>query len=116
MKHLKKGRKLNRERGQRVALLKGLAVNLTMYGKIKTTLPKAKELRPYVERLVTYAKKGTVSGLREVRKDLPKVATNKLYKEIAPRYTDRQGGYTRIVKMPVRKRDGAAMAFIEFVQ
>src|SRR3989344_2417159 len=114
MNHQKKGRKFGRERNQRRALLRGLAVNLITYGKIKTTLPKAKELRGVVERLITHAKHGAANGAgyRAAQKQLSKVALGKLVKEIAPRYQERQGGYTRIIKLPLRTRDAAKVAYI----
>ena len=117
MRHQKKGRKFGRERNQRRALLKSLAVNLIAHGKIKTTLPKAKELRGVAERLVTYAKRGpkTGAGYRTAQKTLSKAALVKLVKEIAPRYLERKGGYTRITKLPLRTRDAAKMAYIEFI-
>ncbi len=117
MRHLKKGRKFGRVRNQRKALLKGLAVNLFMNKKIKTTLPKAKELKKFAERLITLAKKGSapVLGYRNVQKFLPKAAASRLVKDIAPMYKNRTGGYTRIIKTPVRTRDAAEMAYIELV-
>ncbi len=115
MRDLRKGRKLGREKGQRDALLQSLAVNLIMHSKIKTTEAKAKELRPYIERLITHAKKGGMAGFRQVGAILPKVATGKLVKEIAPRYSERSGGYTRIIKGLRRAGDAAKTAFIEFV-
>lgn len=115
MRDLRKGRKLGRERGQRKALLQSLAVQLIMHGKIKTTLPKAKEVRPYVERLVSYAKQGGVRGHRLVRQELPVVASGHLVKTIAPRFAERAGGYTRITRGLRRKGDAAQTAFIEFV-
>lgn len=117
MKKLKKGRKFGRVSKQRDALFKSLSVALIEYGKIKTTLPKAKELRPHVERLITYAKKGikTGAGLRVLGAFLPKKSSTKLIYEVAPKYMERRGGYTRIIKLPSRPRDAAKMAFIEFV-
>lgn len=115
MRDLRKGRKFGRVKNQREALLQSLAVNLIMRNKIKTTLPKAKEMRPYVERLVSYAKKGGVLGLRQVLKTIPKEAAQKLVKEIAPKYADRNGGYTRIIKGLRRPGDAAFTAIIEFI-
>ncbi len=118
MRHLKKGRKLHREKGQRTALLKSLASNLILRKKIKTTLAKAKEMRPFVERLVSLAKRYDFgqNAHREVLKFLPKNAAAKLVKEVAPKYKERRGGYTRIIKLLPRKTDSARMAFIEFVE
>lgn len=117
MRHQKKGRKFGREKNQRRAFLKSLAVNLIMHGKIKTTLARAKELRPFAERLVTHVKThNTLSAeYREVSKFLPKEATKKLVKEIAPKFKERNGGYTRIIRLGQRDGDAAKMAFIEFV-
>lgn len=117
MRHLKKGRKFGRVRRQRKALLKNLASSLIEYGKIKTTLSKSKELKPYVERLVTYAKKGTKAGAgaRALNGFLSKKASFKLIHEVSPKYTGRKGGYTRIIKLPARSRDAAKMAYIEFI-
>ena len=108
MRKLKKGKKFGRVRNQRKALFQSLSVALIERGKIKTTLQKSKELRPYIERLVTYAKNGT-------RIILPKKASVKLIREIAPKYKERKGGYTRIIKLPLRQRDAAKMAYIEFI-
>jgi len=115
MRDLRKGRKLGRVKNQREALLKALAVNLIMHNKIKTTTAKAKELRPFIERQVSYAKKGGVLGMRQVKKTLSKVAAEKLVKEIAPKYTDRNGGYTRITKGLRRVGDAAEVSIIEFI-
>ena len=117
MKKLKKGRKFGRVRKQRKALLKSLSVGLIEKGKIKTTLPKAKELRPHIERLVTYAKKGSKdgAGMRALQPILPKKAIYKLMKDVVPKYIDRKGGYTRIIKLRSRARDAAQMAYIEFI-
>lgn len=116
MRDVRKGRKFGRVKKQREALLQSLAVNLIMRNKIKTTLAKAKELRPFVERQVSYAKKGGMTGFRAVRKTLPEVAAKKLMKEIAPRYEDRTGGYTRIIKGLRRPGDAAYTAVIEFIE
>ena len=116
MKHQKKGRKFGRERGQRRAFLKSLAVALITKEKIKTTLPRAKAMSPYVEKLLTQAKLSDKTlAMRRVGAILPKMAAKKLVSEIAPKYTDRKGGYTRIVRMARRQGDGAQMAIIEFV-
>ena len=88
-----------------------------MKGKIKTTIARAKELRSVAERLVTRAKRHQAHSAeyRELRKNLPKAAAQKLVKDIAPKYKERNGGYTRIIKLPPRKGDAAKMAFIEFI-
>lgn len=115
MRDLRKGRKFGRVKSQREALLQSLAVNLIMHNKIKTTTPKAKELRPFIERQISYAKKGGVLGIRQVKKTLSSVAAEKLVKEIAPRYMNRNGGYTRIIKGLKRPGDAAEMSIIEFI-
>lgn len=115
MRHLKKGRKFGRETGQRRALLRALAVSLISHGKIRTTEPKAKELRPYVERMVTYAKIGSVGKRRLALAEIGETAVKKLFEVYGEKYKNREGGYVRIVKMPSRIRDAAPQAVIEFV-
>jgi len=115
MNHHKDKRKFNRPRNQRNALLKTLSVSLMMYEKIQTSLPKAKELRPYAEKLVTTAKKNTLASNRDLISMIGKVAAKKLTGEIAPRYSDRKGGYLRIVKTGKRAVDASPRAIIEFV-
>lgn len=114
MRHGKKARKFSVLRKVRVALIKSLIRSLIMHERIRTTLPKAKSIRPLVERLVTRAKKDTVANRREVAKTVEKAALAKLFKEIAPRYVKRAGGYLRITKADTRK-DDAQMAIVEFV-
>ena len=117
MKHLKKGKKFHRKRDQRKALLKGLAANLILKERIKTTLVKAKEAKSKVEKLITIAKKQNIVALRRVKENLPEKAANKLYYEIAPLYKDRKGGYTRIIKTSIRKvRDASPLVILEFVE
>lgn len=117
MRHHNKNPKLSRKRKGRNALVKSLALNLIVRGRIETTEPKAKALRPFVERLVTQAKRGDIASRRLVASKLynrgPEV--KKLFETIAPKYEKRQGGYTRVVKLGARKADGAPMAIIEFV-
>ena len=109
-------RKFGRKRNQRRALLKSLAVALIARGKIKTSLARAKELRSFAERLVTYAKnKSPQLALKEITKFINKTAAKKLVKDIAPKYKERQGGYTRIIKAGQRAGDAAQIAFIEWV-
>ncbi len=117
MLHHKKTRKFGRESGQRTALIRGLAYSLVKHGKIETSLAKAKELRPFIEKLVTGSmKKGAMEAMRFTQSKLPsREIAGMLFKTIAPKYKDRKGGYTRIVKLPVRKSDGSARAIIEFV-
>lgn len=108
-------RTLGRERNQRRALLKSLASSLVKSRKIKTTLAKAKELRPFVDKFVTLSKKGDLNSTRLISAKLGKDSALILVKEIALNYKDRKGGYTRIIKLNPRKSDGALMAQIEFV-
>ena len=109
-------RKFHRKIGQRRAFFKGLASNLILREKMETTVARAKEIRPIVERMVTIAKKQQLAALRSLIAKLPKQSAQKLYYEIAPKYKERTGGYTRIVKeAKYRKRDGAPLAIIEFV-
>lgn len=117
MRHHNNKRKFGRSKNQRNALLKSLAMNLIVRGKIKTTLAKAKELRPYMEKLVTQGKTDTLSKRRLVNAKLynSDKETKKLFEVIAPKYADRNGGYTRVLKLGVRKSDSAEMAVIEFV-
>ena len=116
MIHSRHIRKFGREMGQRNALLKSLAVSLVRYGKIKTSEAKAKSLRPFVEKLVTHAKVGTIASQRLISSRLSSVVSaSKLIKDIAPKFKTRAGGYIRIVKLPRRKSDGTKMAVIEFV-
>ncbi len=116
MRHLKKGRKFGRTSDQRKALLKILASQLVMRERIRTGEAKAKELAPMVEKMVTRAKDPTLDARRRLRRDLPQPAVAKLMGTIAPRFSSRPGGYTRITKLGPRKSDSARMAIIEFVQ
>ena len=119
MRHQKKGRKLNRTASHRKALFSNLAASLVIHKKITTTNAKGKELRSYVERLVTYAKKGDVHGRRLIQKKIPgkrgKEIANILIHDIAPAYMNRQGGYTRLIKLNNRKNDNAPVSLIEFI-
>ena len=119
MRHQKQGRKLNRTTSHRKALMMNLASSLVLHKRIKTTDAKAKELRGYIERLVTYAKKDSVHGRRLIQQKLPgsrgKKIANVLIHEIAPEFKDRNGGYTRIIKLGNRKNDNAPVSLIEFV-
>ncbi len=116
MRHLVKGRKLGLKRGPRRAFLRILAGNLIRSGKVVTTEARAKEIRSLVERSITHGKKQTVGALRLLMSRLSKDAAYKVYHELAPRYQERKGGYTRITKQSVaRKNDGSRMAMIEFV-
>ena len=119
MRHLKKGRKLNRTASHRKALFSNLASSLVINKRIITTHPKAKELQRYVERLVTYAKYNNLHGRRLIQKKiigkLSKRIANELIHNIAPKYSSRNGGYTRVIKLENRKNDDAIKALIEFV-
>ncbi len=116
MRHRKKGSILSRKIGPRRALIKGLAANLVLYEKIKTTEAKAKTVRSYVERLVTVAKEPTLSNRRILISRLPTEGpAKKLIEVLGPRYKDRRGGYLRITKLGQRKGDKAKIAIIEFV-
>ncbi len=117
MKHNKKGRKFGRVRKVRVALLRSLARALFLHGKIETTVAKAKELRPFAEKLITKAKKNTVASRRliEARMGNDKEISKKLHDEIAPKYKERAGGYTRIVKLGEKADKTADKAVIELI-
>ncbi|NPA61311.1 MAG: 50S ribosomal protein L17 [Epsilonproteobacteria bacterium] len=116
MRHRHGYRKLSRTSAHRKALLKNLSIALIKYGRIETTLPKAKELRGYIEKLITKASAGDSNAHRAVFATLQdKVSTNRLVTEIAPKYADRSGGYTRIVKTRLRRGDAAHMAIIELI-
>ena len=116
MRHKKKGRKLGRKVGNRRALLMNLACQLISHKRIKTTDPKAKELRSFIEPLITLAKKGDLHARRLVIKKIPKKAIVRiLFEEIAPLFSERPGGYTRITKLGFRDNDRAPVSIIEFV-
>ncbi len=116
MRHHNSNRKFGRETDQRRALMRSLAYSLIKHGHITTTEAKAKELRPYMEKLVTASRVDSREAIRLVQAKLPmKSAVNTLFKTISPKYKDRKGGYTRIVKLPQRLSDGARMAMIAFV-
>lgn len=115
-RHGYKGRKFGRERDQRRALLKGLATSLVMEEKIETTLPKAKELVRYIEKLITKAKKGDLTSRRAVIAGLStQLAATKLVDQVAPQLTGRTSGHVRVERTRLRIGDGAQMASIEFV-
>jgi large subunit ribosomal protein L17 len=112
-----KGRRLGGSSSHQKALLANLATSLFEHGRIKTTEPKARALRPYAEKLITHAKKGTLHNRREVLKKIrDKDVVHTLFAEIGPFYEDRNGGYTRIIKVEARKGDNAPMAVIELVR
>jgi large subunit ribosomal protein L17 len=116
MRHSDKNRKFGRERNQRNALLKSLVRSIIIHEGIDTTEAKAKEIRPHVEKLVTLAKQKTLASRRIVAsRVVDDRATKKLVGVIAPKYADRKGGYTRVIKLPRRQNDAAKMARVEFV-
>lgn len=115
MRHKKRGRKFGRKRDQRLAFLKSLTANLILKSKIKTTEARAKEMRRLTERLITKIKHGGLANIRFVSRFLPSAALAKLIKEVAPKYKERTGGYTRIIKLGRRDSDGASMVIIELV-
>lgn len=116
MRHHSNTRKFGREKTQRHALMRSLARNLIRDSRIETTTAKAKELRPFVEKLVTKAKLNTLANRRLIDTKIQgKKEIEILFNTIAPKYKDRKGGYTRIISMPNRDLDGSPMSLIEFV-
>jgi len=112
-----KGPRLGGSSSHQKAILANLATSLFEHGRIKTTEPKARALRPYAEKLITHAKKGTLHNRREVMKKIrDKDVVHALFAEIGPFFADREGGYTRIIKVEARKGDNAPMALIELVR
>lgn len=117
MRHLVSGRKLSRRKSHRTAMLANLAASLIKHGRVKTTDAKAKEVRPFVERMVSFAKRGDLHARRIVLSRLKDSdAVKKLFDEIGPRYTNRFGGYTRILKLGFRQGDNSPVSLIEFVE
>jgi large subunit ribosomal protein L17 len=117
MRHRKAGRALRRTSEQKLALMRALATSLIEQGAIETTEAKAKELRPFVEKLITKARNGTLHSRRLAARHVQKrEAADKLFQEIGPKFAKRPGGYTRILKTGHRKGDGADMARIELVE
>ncbi|MFM2129075.1 MAG: ribosomal protein [Pseudomonadota bacterium] len=116
MRHGMSGRKLNRTSAHRKAMLGNMAAALVKHEQIKTTLPKAKELRPVVEKLITLGKRGNLHARRQAIAVLGDAAlAAKLFDTLAPRYAERRGGYTRVLKAGIRYGDNAPMAIIELV-
>lgn len=117
MRHHDAFKKLGRGKVQRVALVRSLVRSLVLHEGITTTETKAKELRKYVEPMVTMAKSGTLAARRTLISRInDEKAAKKLVEVLAPQYKDRKGGYTRVIKLPLRKSDGAKMAHIQFVK
>jgi large subunit ribosomal protein L17 len=116
MRHLKSGRQLSRNSAHRWALMRNLITSLLREEKIKTTDPKAKELRRWVDRVITLGKQGSLHARRQVLSIVQdKAVVRKLFDSIAPRFKERPGGYTRIIKIGIRRGDAAQMALIELV-
>jgi large subunit ribosomal protein L17 len=116
VRHKRKGRKLGRDASHRKALFANLTIALVEHGRIKTTEAKAKELRPIAERLITLGKRGDLHARRQALAVLrSKEHVHRLFDEVAPRFSDRPGGYTRIVKLGPRLGDAAEMAYVELV-
>ena len=116
MRHQKKGRKLGVNPPHRKAMLRNLAANLIEHKRIKTTDARAKELRTFIEPLITKAKRGDLNSIRQIAKKIPrKLIVHKLIHEIAPTFSERNGGYTRIIKLGFRDNDRASVSLIEFV-
>ena len=116
MSNLKRGRTFGRNSSRRKALFQALAISLIEHEGIKTTLPKAKELRSFIEPLITLAKDDSLSNRRlAFSKIRNKSAVGKLFSDLGPRFKDRPGGYSRIIKIGFRKGDAAPIAFIELV-
>lgn len=117
MRHRKKGRKLSRTASHKKATMRNMATSLFLHERIETTTAKAKELRPYAERLITLARRGDLHSRRlAATKIQDREVLGKLFDDIAPRYTERPGGYTRVLKLGSRKGDAAEMSLIELVR
>lgn len=115
MKHRVIGRRFKRDKAQRKALMKHLSESLILQDRIHTTVAKAKELSPFVEKLVTCAKKNSLASTKMIYGFMAKEPSRKLLQEIAPKYKEQNGGYTRVIKVGERKGDAAEMAIIEFI-
>jgi len=116
MRHRSAHRKLGRKTEHRISLLRNLAASLISHERIRTTEAKAKELRPFVEKLVTLGKRDSLHARRRALSIIPRrEVVTKLFSDVSPRFSERPGGYTRILKLANRQGDGASMAFIEFV-
>lgn len=117
MRHRKKGRQLSRTRSHRRAMLRNMVTSFFRHERIRTTEAKAKELRPFAERLITLARTDDVHSRQRARRHIAdRDVLQKLFSEIAPRFRDRNGGYTRILKLGARKGDGAELAIIELTE
>ena len=117
MRHRKTGRKLNRNSSHRIALMRSLAISIILHESIKTTLAKAKEIRGFLEPLVTLAKENNVANQRKVYAKLrDKAAVAKLFNKIGPRFVERPGGYLRVIKRGYRSGDKSPIAQVEFLK
>lgn len=117
MRHRKKGRQLSRTRSHKRAMLRNMATSLFRHERIRTTEAKAKELRPFAEKLITLARRDDVHSRRRARRHIAdREILDKLFHQIGPRFRGRPGGYTRILKLGARKGDGAELALIELTE
>ena len=117
MRHRRKGRELGRTRSHKLATMRNMATSLFLHERIRTTEAKAKELRPFAERLITLSRRGDLASRRQAGRHVAdRDVLTKLFDEIGPRYRDRDGGYTRIMKLGARRGDGAELAIIELVE
>lgn len=117
MRHRKKGRQLSRTRSHKRAMLRNMATSLFRHERIRTTEAKAKELRPFAEKLITLARHDDLNARRRARRDIAdRDVLQKLFDDIAPRFAGRPGGYTRVLKLGARKGDGAELALIELTE
>lgn len=117
MRHARQGRKLNMDPSHRKAMLGNMVCSLIEYGRIKTTVSKAKEAKPLAEKMITLGKKGDLASRRQALSRLrSKDAVHTLFTDVAPRFADRPGGYTRIVRIGPRSGDAAEMVFLELVE
>ncbi len=116
MRHRRKGRQLSRKSQHKRAMLRNMATSLFRHDGVETTVAKAKELRPFAERLITKARRGDLHARRQVERQIKdRSASGRLFTELGPRFAARPGGYTRIVKIGHRKGDGAELARIELL-
>ena len=116
MRHKVKGRKLGRTSEHRLAMFRNQLSSLVLHGRIRTTLAKAKELRPIAEKIVTKGRRDDIASRRQVRRWIAdRTLVKKLFDEVSPRFQDRPGGYTRVIKLGTRPGDGAEMALLEWV-
>jgi large subunit ribosomal protein L17 len=115
MRKKRKGRKFSRKTGPRKALIKSLLSELFLHERITTTEAKAREIKPRAEKIITKAREDSLGRRRLIAKDFSPVIVKKIFEDIAPRFKERPGGYTRIIKLPPRKSDAAKMAIIELV-